>query len=598
MLKFGKVNKPLNMKSAYNISQPNNEKQSFEQSIATIIPLFAGESKNLIIIVITVLINIGTGVLTPYVITRAIDGPITNKDIQSLAFISVGLIVLFIISAIAAYGQARIMGYVSQRVLFRLRAKVFASLQDLPIDFFNRNKAGDLISRINNDTNKINQFLSEGGLRFTSLFFSLIGIAGMMLYLNWQLASIVFLLTATILIITRITTPFIEKINKIGLENQGSLSSEVQEGLLNFNAIVAFQIQDYYKSSFNKISEDVYKTKIQTNILNDNIAPLYTFVANLSQIILLAVGFNFILSGTITIGLLIGFLAYAQKFFEPLRILGSIVGNLQGALAAWTRVQEIISLESNLKVEEDKSGVRKLKTKHILEFENVSFGYDEKLVINNMSFVLEKGKTYALVGPTGGGKSTTASLMARLYDPQQGIIKLYNKDIRTYTETDRTKVTGFILQEPFLFTGTIADNIKYGNPDLEIKTNKELINILKENNLLNLIASFENGITTNIENNGISIGQKQIISFIRVILRQPELLILDEATANIDTVTEQHLQDIINQLPATTTKVIIAHRLNTIKKADKIFFISQGILTPAEDFQHAINLIKTKDGES
>ncbi len=598
MLKFGKVNKPLNMKSAYNISQPNNEKQSFEQSIATIIPLFAGESKNLIIIVITVLINIGTGVLTPYVITRAIDGPITNKDIQSLAFISVGLIVLFIISAIAAYGQARIMGYVSQRVLFRLRAKVFASLQDLPIDFFNRNKAGDLISRINNDTNKINQFLSEGVLRFTSLFFSLIGIAGMMLYLNWQLASIVFLLTATILIITRITTPFIEKINKIGLENQGSLSSEVQEGLLNFNAIVAFQIQDYYKSSFNKISEDVYKTKIQTNILNDNIAPLYTFVANLSQIILLAVGFNFILSGTITIGLLIGFLAYAQKFFEPLRILGSIVGNLQGALAAWTRVQEIISLESNLKVEEDKSGVRKLKTKHILEFENVSFGYDEKLVINNMSFVLEKGKTYALVGPTGGGKSTTASLMARLYDPQQGIIKLYNKDIRTYTETDRTKVTGFILQEPFLFTGTIADNIKYGNPDLEIKTNKELINILKENNLLNLIASFENGITTNIENNGISIGQKQIISFIRVILRQPELLILDEATANIDTVTEQHLQDIINQLPATTTKVIIAHRLNTIKKADKIFFISQGILTPAEDFQHAINLIKTKDGES
>jgi len=598
MLKFGKVNKLLNMKKTYNLSQPNNDKPSFEESIATIMPLFTGEAKNLIVIIITVLINIGTGVLTPYIITRAIDGPIANKDIQSLAIISLGLILLFIVSAIAAYGQARIMGYVSQRVLFRLRAKVFGSLQSLPIDFFNRNKAGDLISRINNDTNRINQFLSEGVLRFTSLFFSLIGIAAMMLYLNWQLASIVFALTATILIITRVTTPFIEQINKIGLENQGSLSSEVQEGLLNFNAIVAFQIQDYYKSSFNKISEAVYKTKIQTNILNDNIAPLYTFVANLSQIILLAVGFNFILSGTITIGLLIGFLAYAQKFFEPLRILGSIVGNLQGALAAWTRVQEIISLQSNLALEEDKSGIKQIKTKHILEFENVSFGYDEKQVINNMSFVLEKGKTYALVGPTGGGKSTTASLMARLYDPQQGIIKLYNKDIRTYTEIDRTKTIGFILQEPFLFTGTIAENIKYGNPDLENKTNKELINILKENNLLDLIASFENGIKTNIVNNGISIGQKQIISFIRVILRQPELLILDEATANIDTVTEQNLQDIINQLPAATTKVIIAHRLNTIQKADKIFFISQGILTPAEDFQHAINLIKTKDGES
>ncbi|MGA1050439.1 MAG: ABC transporter transmembrane domain-containing protein, partial [Minisyncoccia bacterium] len=335
------------MQNPYKLSQTHNNTPSFEESLATILPLFAGETKNLIMIIITVLINIGTGVVTPYIIARAIDGPIANRDTQTLALMSLGLVILYIISAIAAYGQARIMGYVSQRVLFRLRAKVFSSLQSLPIDFFNRNKAGDLISRINNDTNKINQFLSEGVLRFTSLFFSLIGIAGMMLYLNWQLASIVFILTAIILIITRIATPYIEGVNKVGLENQGSLSSEVQEGLLNFNAIVAFQIQDYYRANFNKISESVYKTKIQTNILNDNIAPLYTFVANLAQIILLAVGVWFILSGSITIGLLIGFLAYAQKFFEPLRILGSIVGSLQGALAAWTRVQEIIGLESN-----------------------------------------------------------------------------------------------------------------------------------------------------------------------------------------------------------------------------------------------------------
>jgi len=586
------------MKNPYQLSQNNNQPPSFEESLATILPLFVGETQNIIIIIITVLINIGTGVITPYIITRAIDVPIANKDIQTLGLMSLGLVILFIISAIAAYGQARIMGYVSQRVLFRLRAKVFSSLQSLPIDFFNRNKAGDLISRINNDTNKINQFLSEGVLRFTSLFFSLIGIAGMMLYLHWQLASIVFVLTAIILIITRIATPFIEGVNKVGLENQGALSSEVQEGLLNFNAIVAFQIQEYYQANFNKISEAVYSSKIQTNILNDSIAPLYTFVANLAQIILLAVGVGFILSGSITIGLLIGFLAYAQKFFEPLRILGSIVGSLQGALAAWTRVQEIISLESNLILEEDKSGIHRRKTKHILEFECVNFGYDEKLILKNMNFTLEQGKTYALVGPTGGGKSTTASLMARLYDPQQGLVKLYNKDIRTYTEEDRTKTIGFILQEPFLFSGTIGDNVRYGNPDLADKSNAELIEILKDNNLLDLISSFENGIATIIENNGISIGQKQIISFIRVILRQPQLLILDEATANIDTITEQNLQNIISQLPTSTTKVIIAHRLNTIKKADQIFFISQGILTPAEDFQHALNLIKTKDGES
>jgi ATP-binding cassette subfamily B protein len=222
------------MSNQYNLLNSTESKipPTMGETWRTIQPLFVGEGWNMVIIVFTVLINIGTSVATPYIITRAIDGPIANKDIQTLAIMSGGLVLLFIISAIAAYGQARIMGYVSQRVLFRLRGTVFSSLQSLPIDFFNRNKAGDLISRINNDTNKINQFLSEGVLRFTSLFFSLIGIAAMMLYLNWQLASIVLLLTSAIILITRIATPYIEGINKKSLVDQGSLSSENKKDLL------------------------------------------------------------------------------------------------------------------------------------------------------------------------------------------------------------------------------------------------------------------------------------------------------------------------------------------------------------------------------
>jgi len=587
------------MANQYNLLNSTESKtpSTLAETWHTIQPLFIGEGWNMVIIVFTVLINIGTSVATPYIITRAIDGPIANKDIQTLAIMSGGLVLLFIISAIAAYGQARIMGYVSQRVLFRLRGTVFSSLQSLPIDFFNRNKAGDLISRINNDTNKINQFLSEGVLRFTSLFFSLIGIAAMMLYLNWQLASIVLLLTGVIILITRIATPYIEGINKKSLVDQGSLSSEIQEGLTNFNALVAFQIQDYFKDHFTSISEKVYKAKIKANILNEGIAPLYSFTAHIAQIILLIVGVQFILAGSITIGLLIGFLAYAQKFFEPLRILGSIVGSLQSALAAWTRVREIISLESNLIIEEANDNSEN-KSNELLAFKDISFGYDEDMIIHNMSFILEKGKTYALVGPTGGGKSTTASLMARLYDPQQGIIELKNRDIRSYTEEERTNSIGFILQEPFLFTGTIGDNLRYGNSELLNSSDEELLEKLKSHNLTELMDTFDNGIETIIENNGISIGQKQIISFIRTLLREPELLILDEATANIDTVTEQNLQSILSQLPDTTTKVIIAHRLNTIKKADQIFFISGGILTPAEDFDSALNLIQNQEGGS
>lgn len=587
------------MKNIYNLLQPDESQvpPTLRESLDTIKPLFVGEGWNMVIIVITVLINIGTSVATPYIITRAIDGPIANKDVNTLGLMAIGLIILFIISAIAAYGQARIMGYVSQRVLFRLRNTVFSSLQSLPIDFFNRNKAGDLISRINNDTNKINQFLSEGVLRFTSLFFSLIGIAIMMLYLNWQLASIVLLLTVIILGITRIATPYIEGVNKTGLIDQGSLSSEIQEGLTNFNAIVAFQIQDYFQEHFNQISERVYRAKIKTNILNDGIAPLYTFAANIAQIILLIVGIRFIIAGSITIGLLIGFLAYAQKFFEPLRILGSIVGSLQGALAAWARVREIITLQSNLILLKSDENIS-TNQDELLSFRDVSFGYDEEMIIHNMSFVLERGKTYALVGPTGGGKSTTASLMARLYDPQKGTIVFKNKDLRRYSDEERTNGIGFILQEPFLFTGTIGDNLRYGNSALINISDEDLVAILQSHQLLELMDTFDNGIETIIENNGISIGQKQIISFIRTLLREPELLILDEATANIDTVTEQKLQTILSQLPDTTTKVIIAHRLNTIKKADQIFFISGGVLTPAEDFDSALNLIQNQEGKS
>ena len=230
----------------------------------------------------------------------------------------------------------------------------------------------------------------------------------------------------------------------------------------------------------------------------------------------------------------------------------------------------------------------------ILEFINVDFGYDtEKLILKNICLKLEKGKTYALVGPTGGGKSTTAGLMVRLYDPLEGVVEFKNQDIRSFPPEELAKSIGFILQEPFLFTGTVGYNITYGNPEIENITSLELEKLLIEKGLQELISKFEKGLDTEIEasSENISLGQKQLIAFIRILLRSPELLILDEATANIDTVTEKLLTEIINKLPTQTTKVIIAHRLNTIKQADQILFINAGKIQQALDFEDAIKLI-------
>ena len=230
----------------------------------------------------------------------------------------------------------------------------------------------------------------------------------------------------------------------------------------------------------------------------------------------------------------------------------------------------------------------------ILEFINVSFGYSEdKLILKKVNFRLLEGKTYALVGPTGGGKSTTAGLMARLYDPTFGEVEFGNTDIRTYTPQELSKNIGFILQDPFLFSGNVGDNIRYGNEELEKTDNTNLLDIIEQEGFGKLISIFEKGLETEVSNasESISLGQKQIISFMRILLRKPKLLILDEATANIDTVTEQILNEIIAKLPVATTKVIIAHRLNTIKDADEILFINNGKIKTAVDFDDAISLI-------
>src|SRR5581483_8468329 len=207
----------------------------------------------------------------------------------------------------------------------------------------------------------------------------------------------------------------------------------------------------------------------------------------------------------------------------------------------------------------------------------------DKVVLHDVNFKLQPGKTYALVGPTGGGKTTTASLMARLYDPTTGTVLLQGQDIRTFTPAERTKKIGFILQEPMLFSGTVRDNILYGNEEQGSLSNDELLHLLKHKGLDSLLVRFDGGLDAKVATSGdaLSLGQKQLIAFIRAVIREPQLLILDEATANIDTVTEQLLEEILKKLPSYTTKVIIAHRLNTIENADEIFFVNGGEITPA-----------------
>jgi ATP-binding cassette subfamily B protein len=260
-------------------------------------------------------------------------------------------------------------------------------------------------------------------------------------------------------------------------------------------------------------------------------------------------------------------------------------------MASLDRISAVLALEPNL----PQLPPQPARPGPVLSFENVQFHYpgSAQPVLHDATFALNAGRTYALVGPTGGGKTTTASLMARLYDPTGGRVLLDGRDIRSATAEERASKIGFILQEPFLFTGTIRDNIVYGHAELKKLSNEALSARLDARNLSGLLARFEQGLDTKVTVGGVgvSLGQKQLVAFMRAVLREPEILVLDEATANIDTVTEQLLEEILRELPPSTTKVVIAHRLNTIENADEIFFINAGEITSAGSMAHALELL-------
>jgi len=568
-----------------------NEKISTKTTLKRLMTLMGEERKNLYIAMLFIFINAGLNLVAPYLMGHAVDNFVVTKHYEGVIQYSIILFGVFVLALVSGYTQTQLMGRVGQRMLFNLRNTVFNKLQDLPIDFFNQNKAGDLISRVNNDTDKINMFFSQSLVQFMSSIFTMMGAAIFLISLNMELGLAALAPALILLIFTRSISPWVKNRNAANLRSTGSLSAEIQESLNNFKVIVAFNRRDYFRKRFDEVNTQNYQTAVKAGIANNVFTPVYGFSASIGQMVVLAFGIYLIAAGQFSVGLLISFLAYITQFYNPLRQIAALWANFQVALAGWDRISQILALENNLKV--IKSPVNE-ETCCLLSFRRVSFAYTlGNEILKDVSFDLERGKTYAFVGPTGGGKTTTASLMARLYDPTSGQIILNGLDIRSLDMETRTSKIGFILQEPFLFTGTIRDNILYGNTQYKDLSNEALSAILSESGLDGLLERFDGGLTAQIKlsGDGISLGQKQLIAFIRAVLRKPELLILDEATANIDTVTEQLLDEILKKLPKSTTRIIIAHRLNTIENADEIFFINSGAVTKAGSLNDAVNLL-------
>ncbi len=553
-------------------------------------PLLKEETSQLLYALVTIAATSAANLFGPILIAHTIDRYIVTRNMHGVLVNAGILLLVYLGGLVAQYLQTMIMGGVGRRTLWRLRNSIFAKLQELPVAFFNANKAGDLISRINNDTDKLNTFFSQSLMQFVGNFFIMVGAGVLLIVLHPKLGLATLAPAAVVVIVTQLISPWIKRTSLASLRTLGSMSAEIQESIANFKVVIAFNRLDYFRTKFDQTNKANYTASVKAGIASNILTPIYGIASSAAQIVVLAFGISLIAHGSLSFGLLVGFILYVNSFYTPLRQLAAIWSQVQLALASFDRISEVLALGTNIATLPNGATV---DMGGVLSFQNVSFKYtDGKEVLRDVNFTLQRGKTYALVGPTGGGKTTTASLMARLYDPTEGTVYLSGRDIRSYTPAERAQKIGFILQEPFLFTGTVRDNIVYGNPEFLEHSSEKMLEVLADRKLSGLLERFEKGLDTKVgAADSISLGQKQIIAFMRAVLRDPEILILDEATANIDTVTEQLLEEILEKLPESTTKVVIAHRLNTIQNADDIFFVNATAVTHAGSFEHALEML-------
>lgn len=606
------------MKTNYNLNFDTGTDRSMStpEMFRKLWQLVGNEKSSLIIALVVIIINSLLNLIAPFLIGDAVDKFVQTHEYPGVIRYAVILLVIFATVLVSGYFQTQLMGQVGQRMLYNLRNAVFNKLQELPFAFFNQNKSGDLISRINSDTEKINQFFSHSLIQFAASLVSMIGAAAFLLTIHFWLGLAALVPGVVLWVFTRSVSPYVKKKNAISLRSGGQLSAEIQESLSNFKVVVAFNRRDYFREKFEEANTDNYRKALKAGFVNTSLAPVYSLLANIGQLIVLAFGIFLILKGSFTIGLLISFLSYIVLFYNPLRQIASLWASFQVALACWDRIAMIISLKNDFEVMDGEQPALRTDASQgqafttdtradvarntdtadfpVLEFRQVSFAYTPgNDILTDISFELEKGKTYAFVGPTGGGKTTTASLISRLFDPTAGRILLNGRDLRSYPHNERAMRIGFILQEPVLFTGTLRENIAYGNAEYQHLNEEELMQLLQQEGLGSLMNRFSNGLSMeiNASGDGVSLGQRQLIAFIRAVLRRPDLLILDEATANIDTVTEQLLEEVLAKLPASTTRIVIAHRLNTIENADEIYFVNTGRVVRAGSMEQAVELL-------
>ena len=512
----------------------------------------------------------------PWIIKDMIDEVLADKNGTMLNWIAASIIAIFIVRGLFWYGQNYLMSYVGQSVIIDIRAAVFKKLQRLSVSFYDKNKTGTIMSYVTNDVNALQSAMVENTIEMITEGFILIGSVVAMIYLDWRLTLFT---VCTFPVVLWFMEFFGKKIRKTGgriQECTADITSVLQESVASARVIKSFVREDYEVDRFDVENKANFRANMKNAQLMATLTPVVELVAAIGVTMIIWYGGNNVINGTITAGSLVAFLTYAVNISNPIKRLTRVIGNIQKALAAAQRVFMIIDMPEEIAESRDAKQLPEVSGK--VEFQNVSFAYNDKgNVITALSFSVKPGEVIAIVGPSGAGKSTIANLLPRFYDVNKGDIKIDGHSVREVTLDSLREQVGIVPQETMLFNGSVYNNILYGRLDA---TKEEIEAAAKAANAHDFIMQLTDGYETKLGDRGVNIsgGQRQRIAIARAILKNPRILILDEATSALDTESERVVQEALDRLMVGRTSFVIAHRLSTVKNADKILVLEKGNL--------------------
>lgn len=551
------------------LERPFNAEQ-FKRLVKFALPY----KKEILLATIMVLFVTVGSLAGPYILKIAIDDYIARKDLIGLGRISI--LYVAITCAIMYLNRTKtfILSKTGQEIIFNMRQRLFEHVQGLSFRFFDSRPAGKIMMRIINDINAPADLITNGFVNVLSDLVTLVGIIVIMLSMNVRLSLITFAVLPFLFVVITVLKRRIRKRWFDVRQKSSNMNAYLNESIQGMKVTQAFAQEQASEADFNQLNADIVKTWMRAIRLNNFFGPAVNITGALSTMLVFFMGSYMYFRGEATVGVIFAFLSYIGRFWGPINDISNIYNMLLVTMASIERVFELFDQTPDIADLPDACELPEIKGQ--VEFKDVSFYYDPtKPVLKNVNFTVKPGETIALVGPTGAGKSTIVNLISRFYDPVEGQVCIDGYDIKHVTLKSLRSQMGIVLQDTFIFAGTIYDNIKYGRPDA---TYEEVVEAAKAVHAHDFIMEFEDGYNTQVNERGsrLSVGQRQLISFARTLLADPKILILDEATSSIDTHTEVLVQQALEKLLEGRTSFVIAHRLSTIRNADRIFVVEDG----------------------